>query len=181
MTMRIISRQWVPSAAVRLQEQGPDYLAPVDDADWSEGVGFLRGFFSTFRIRAGRDVWFHFPLPTPVEQDGEQLFLDSVSLLWETLDGARIGWIVAQHGGCERLPLTERLAAPPAVPEPFAPPEQWRQYYPVMDRQRTDIALRPHLLLRFGVQLCVMVSAPADADGAVRFYGAGAAFASAGA
>lgn len=177
--MAIVSRQWVPAASVRLQEQGPDYLAAVDDADWSEGIGFLRGFFSVFRIRAGRSVWFHFPLPTLVEQDGVPLFLDSVSLLWETLDGAQIDWIVAQHGGCERLPLTERLVAPPSVPEPFSPPEQWRQYYPAMARQHTDLELRPRLPLRFGVQLCVMVTAPAETDGIVRFYGAGAAFASA--
>lgn len=177
--MTIVARHWVPAAAVRLQEQGPEYLAAVDDAGWSEGVGFLRGFFSAFRIRAGRDVWFHFPLPTPVEQDCQPLLLDSISLLWETLDGAKIGWLVAQHGGCERLPLTERLVSPPAVPEPFTPPEQWRQYYPAMDRQRTDIVLTPRLPLRFGIQLCVMVSAPADRDGTVRFYGAGAAFASA--
>ncbi|WP_286130814.1 hypothetical protein [Blastomonas sp. CCH5-A3] len=32
------------------------------------------------------------------------------------------------------------------------------------------------LPLRFGVQLCVMVSAPEDRDGLVRFYGAGADF-----
>lgn len=174
--MAIVARHWVPAAAVRLQERGPDYLAAVDGAEWSEGIGFLRGFFSAFRIRAGRDLWFHFPLPTPVELDGRPLFLDSISLLWETIDGAKLGWIVVQHGGCERLPLTEPLAPPPAVPEPFTPPEEWRQYYPAMDRQRTDLDLRPRLSLQFGVQLCVMASAPADRDATVRFYGAGAAF-----
>ena len=177
--MTIIDRQWVPAAAVRLQEQGPEYLAAVDDAEWSEGVGFLRGFFSAFRIRAGKDMWFHFPLPTPVEHNGQSLSLHSVSLLWETLDGAKIDWLVVQHGGCERLPLTDRLTSPPAVPEPFSPPEQWQQYYPAMNRQLTEIALTPSLPLRFGVQICVMVSAPAEQDGIIRFYGAGAAFISA--
>ena len=176
--MRIVSRQWVPSAAVRLQEQGPDYLASVDDAEWSDGIGFLRGFFSAFRVRAGRDVWFHFPLPTLTEQNGEPLFLQGVSLLWETLDGASINWVVLQHGGCERIPLTERLALPPSKPEPFSPPEQWQQYYPAMNRQRTDLELLPPLPLRFGIQLCVMVSAPPQADATVRFYGAGTAVAS---
>ena len=51
---KIIERVWVPGAAVRAQERGPDYLAPVDDADWSDGNGFHRGFFSNFRLRAGQ-------------------------------------------------------------------------------------------------------------------------------
>lgn len=176
--MSVVARHWVPSAAVVPQERGPDYLGVVDDAAWSEGVGFHRGFFSAFRVRAGKDVWFHYPLPTPVEVGGKPLFLDSVSLLWECLDEARIGWIVVQHGGMERLPLTERLAAPPAEPAPFDPPEQWRRYYPASDRLLTELPLRPRLALRFGVQLCVMVSAPTR-DGTVRFHGAGAAFADA--
>jgi hypothetical protein len=173
--MSIVSRQWVPSGVVVPQERGPEFLGPVDGADWSEGQGFHRGFFSAFRIRAGRDVWFHFPLPTEVERDGRPLWLDSVSLLWEVGDGARIGWIVAQHGGMERLPLTERLAEPPSEPATFDPPELWKAYYPANARRLTEIALRPRLALRFGVQLCVMVSAP-ERDGLVRFYGAGAAF-----
>jgi hypothetical protein len=43
--------------------------AAVDGADWSEVHSFHRGFYSAFRIRAVKDVWFHFPLPTPVKQD----------------------------------------------------------------------------------------------------------------
>lgn len=173
--MTIVARHWVPSAAVVPQERGPEFLAAVDGADWSEGVGFHRGFFSTFRLRAGKDVWFHFPLPTLVEQGGKPLFLDTISLLWETLDGAWLSWLILQHGGMERLPLTERMTVPPARPEPFDPPELWRQYYPAADRQLTEIALTPRVPLRFGVQLCVLVSAP-EQDGTVRFYGAGAAF-----
>ena len=177
--MTIVARHWLPSAAVVPQERGPDYLGPVDDAAWSEGHGFHRGFFSAFTIRAGKDVWFHFPLPTPVEQDGKALWLDSLSLLWETDAHARIGWMVAQHGGMERLPLTERLAPPPSEPAPFDPPELWRAYYPASDRKLTELKLTPRVQLRFGVQLCVMASANADRDGLVRFYGAGAAFADA--
>lgn len=170
------TRIWLPSAAVVPQERGPDYLAAVDGAEWSEGLGFHRGFFSTFRIRAGRDVWFHFPFPTPVEEDGEDRSLTAISLLWETLDDARIGWIVVQHGGMERLPLTERLAAVSSEPVPFDPPEQWRAYVPQSARRLTELPLQSALPLRFGVQLCVMVSAP-ERDGTVRFYGAGATFA----
>jgi hypothetical protein len=173
--MGIVARHWVPSAAVVAQERGPEFLGPVDGADWSAGAGFHRGFFSAFRIKAGKDVWFHFPLPTPVELDGRGLFLASVSLLWECLEGARIGWIVAQHGGMERLPLTERMGEVPSEELPFEPPELWREYYPASARRLTELALTPRLPLRFGVQLCAMVTAP-EAEGTVRFYGAGAAF-----
>jgi hypothetical protein len=173
--MGVVQRVWVPSASVVLQERGADFVAVVDGAVWSEGVGFYRGFFTAFRIRAGKQVWFHFPIPTPTEIRGEPLFLDQVSLLWETLDDAAIGWVVLQHGGMERLPLTERLAVPASEPAPFDPPEQWREYYPAADRRLTNLPLRPRVPLQFGVQLCVMVHAPED-DGTVRFYGAGAAF-----
>ena len=173
--MGIVQRIWLPSAAVVLQERGPEFIGAVDGAEWSEGAGFHRGFFSTFRIRAGKQVWFHFPMPTPVEVGGKPLFLDEVSLLWETLDDAALGWMVLQHGGMERLPLTERLAVPASEPAPFDPPEQWREYYPASERRLTSLPLRPRLPLRFGVQLCVMIHAP-EQEGTVRFYGAGAAF-----
>lgn len=173
--MTVVSRVWLPSAAVVPQERGPDFLGVVDGADWSEGQGFHRGFFSAFRLRAGKDVWFHFPLPTPVEQDGRPLALAEVSLLWECRDGAAIGWICLQHGGMERRALTERLAEPPSVPVPHDPPAEWARYHPDGLRRLTELALDPALPLRFGVQLCVMVRAP-EADATVRFYGAGAAF-----
>lgn len=173
--MTITSRIWVPSAAVVLQERDAAFIAPVDGADWSEGAGYYRGFFSAFRVRAGKDVWFHFPLPTPVEQQGKPLYIDSVSLLWETLDDARISWIVMHHGGMDRVPLTERMGDAKSISVPFEPPELWREYYPACDRRLTELTLSPRLALQFGLQLCVMISAP-ERDGTVRFYGAGAAF-----
>ena len=174
--MTIVARQWIPAASVVPQERGPEFLAAVDGAEWSEGAGFYRGFFSAFRIRSGKDVWFHLPLPTPVEQDGRPLSLQSISLLWEVLDGARIAWMTMQHGGMERIELIPRLTSPASVPVPFEPDPEFRQYCPVTDRQLSEIALPRPLPLRFGVQLCVLITAPQDADGTVRFYGAGAAF-----
>lgn len=173
--MTIVARHWVPAAAVVPQERGPEFLAPVDGADWSEGVGFYRGFFSSFTIRAGRDVWFHFPLPTPVEQDGQQLALHSVNLLWEVLDGARINWMTVQHGGMERIELIPRLTSPDAVAVPFEPEPEFAKYCPVTNRQLSEIALPTPMPLRFGVQMCILVSAP-ETNGTVRFYGAGGAF-----
>jgi hypothetical protein len=175
----ITDRVWLPSAAVVPQERGTDYFAPVDGADWSDGFGWHRGFFSSFRLRAGKDAWFHFPLPTPTLRDGKPMALAELSLMWETVDGARISWLVLQHGGMERLPLTERLQEPPSEPVPFDPPEQWRDYYPASARRLTTLPFDPVLPLRFGLQLCVGVSAP-ERDGTIRFYGAGAGFAEVG-
>ena len=168
---------WLPAAAVVPQERGPDYLMAVDDAQWSEGIGFYRGFFSAFRIRAGRSVWFHWPFPTPVEHDGRQAFLTHVSLLWECGDGARIGWMTVQHGGMDRIELIPRLTSPAAVSVPFEPDPEFQPWCPRTDRQLSEIELARPLPLRFGVQLCVMVSAPDDVDATVRFYGAGSRFA----
>jgi len=175
--LRVIARHWLPGAAVVAQERGSEFLGPVDGAAWSEGVGFHRGFFSAFAIRPGKSVWFHWPLPTPVELDGRQVSLTGVSLLWECRDGARIDWMTVQHGGMDRIELTPRLTAPAAVPVPFEPAPEFRPWCPETDRQLSEIDLPAPLPLRFGVQLCVLVSAPEHADGLVRFYGAGAAFA----
>jgi hypothetical protein len=157
------------------QERGAEFFAAVDGAQWSEGQGFYRGFFSAFRVRQGKDVWFHWPLPTPVAMDGKHLFLSSVSLLWEVSDGARISWITVQHGGMERVELTPRLEGPASVPVPFVPAPEFAPWCPDTHRQLSEMPLPAPLPLRFGVQLCVMVSA-AEQDGTVRFYGAGADF-----
>ena len=110
-----------------------------------------------------------------MERDGQQLALASVSLLWEVLDEADLTWVVLQHGGVERIPLTERLSSPPYTNIPFVPPEQWRAYYPDMQRRLSEFAMPAPLPLRFGLQLSVGVNA-GTSDGTVRFYGAGAAF-----
>ncbi|PCD01921.1 hypothetical protein COC42_10475 [Sphingomonas spermidinifaciens] len=175
MGVKIVESVWVPSAAVVPQECGPGVFLPVDGAAWSEQAGYNRGFFSAFRLHPGRDVWFHFPIPTSVHHNGEPLACTGVSLLWETLDGASIHWVVLQHGGMERLPLTPPGTPPPSVPVPFDPPEQWREYYPATARRLTELPLAAPLRLRFGLQLSVGVSG-GDAGGTVRFYGAGADF-----
>lgn len=173
---QIVSRQWVPGAAVVPQERGPEFLGAVDGAEWSIGHGFYRGFFAAFAVMPGKDVWFHFPLPTPVVQDGRQLYLESVSFLWECSADARIGWVTVQHGGLERLALTGRMAEPASTPIPHEVAEEDRKYFPESDRRLTELALSPALPLRFGVQLCIMVSG-GQGGGTVRFHGAGAAFA----
>lgn len=174
--MRKIASQWVPSAAVQVQERGPENIAAVDDAAWSEGHGFHRGFFSAFRIRKGRDVWFHFPLPTQVESEGRQVYLQSVSLIWEAIDNAEIGWSTLQHGGFERIELTPRLENPSYTKIASEVPEAARKFYPEMNRLLSRFALEQPLPLQFGVQLCVMIRAP-EQDGTIRFYGAGGDFA----
>lgn len=173
--MGLATRIWVPSAAVVPQERGSNVFAAVDGADWSEGVGFYRGFFSAFRIRAGQTAWFHFPLPTPIEQDGQPMALAAVELLWEVLEDARISWATVQHGGMDRIELIPRLTSPAGVPVPFEPEPEFRPWCPVTNRQLSTFPLDPPLRLSFGVQLCIQVSA-GEADGTVRLYGAGASF-----
>lgn len=172
----IVARHWLPAAAVVPQERGPEFLGVVDGADWSEGIGFYRGFFASFRIRQGKSVWFHWPLPTPVEHNGTPLHLHSVSLLWDAPDGAEIGWMTVQHGGMDRIELIPRLTTPPSTPVPFKPEPEFAPWCPATDRQLSEVALPHPLPLRFGVQLCVMASAPEDQEATIRFFGAGAAF-----
>ena len=178
MGVKVVESVWLPGAAVVPQERGPDVLLPVDGADWSDQAGYNRGFFSAFRIRPGRDAWFHFPIPTSVHHNGEPLACSGVSFLWEVLDGAAIHWSVLQHGGMERMPLTPPATEPPSVAVPFDPPEQWREYYPASARRLTTFPLPQPLALRFGLQLSIGVRS-GTTGGTVRFYGAGADFVSA--
>ncbi|MBC2665470.1 hypothetical protein H7F51_08045 [Novosphingobium flavum] len=171
--MGVTSRIWVPAASVQPQERGPDYFAPVDGAPWSEGSGFYRGFFSAFRLRGGKDAWFHFPIPAIVEQDGQTLHLTELQLMWEVLDGARLSWATLQHGGMERVELIPRLTSPDSIAVPADIPAEARPWHPQCDRRLSTFTLERPLPLRFGIQLCVMASA-AETDGTVRFFGAGA-------
>jgi hypothetical protein len=169
--MGVTREIWLAPAAVQLQESGPDWLGVVDDKDWSEGGGFHRGFSSSFRVCPDRKVWFHFPFQLPAGG-----VVDQVSLLWETDEGATITWVCVHHGGMERQHLCEPNVPLAGTPEPFDPPEMWRQFYPASNRQRTDLMVAPVIDTRFGVQLCVQVDGP----GIVRFYGAGLRFTSPG-
>ena len=161
-----MSELWLPPAAVVPQEYGPDWFDSVDGMEWSRGRGFYRGFSTSFALRPGKDAWFHFPFPVVAGT-----IVERFRLLWETGGDARLGWVICHHGGAERLPLTERLAPVPGVAEPFAPPEQWRQYYPAMDRRLSDFPVPAPFPARFGLQLCVLATGGSD-GGIVRFYGA---------
>ncbi|WP_375195302.1 hypothetical protein [Sphingobium sp.] len=154
---------WLAPAAVQLQEIGPDWLDIVDEKDWTTGFGFHRGFSSSFRVRPGRQVWFHFPFQL---QSG--IRVDQASLLWETEEAARISWVCVHHGGMQRQHLCEPNVPLTGTPAPFDPPAEWRQFYPPSNRLRTDLPVEPAITTCYGMQLCVLVDGP----GIIRFYGA---------
>lgn len=160
-----MTEYWLAPAAVLPQQAGPDWLGVCDSEPWTEGRGFYRGFSSSFVIQPGRDVWFHWPF-----QVAKGSRVAGFKLLWETEGAAQIGWVVAHHGGSERLPLTERMAQLSGEAIPFEPPELWRDRYPPMNRLLSDLPLDEAFTVRFGVQLCIMVAG--NAGGIVRFYGA---------
>jgi hypothetical protein len=72
---------WVPSAAVRSQHTGGTVFDLVDDHPGSEFAGFYRGFTTSFKLRAGKDSWFHFPITTPSMIAGVRLAIERLSLL----------------------------------------------------------------------------------------------------
>ena len=168
--------QWIPSCAVVPQERGAEFIGVIDDADWSLGQGFHRGFCSSFHIRAGKAVWFHFPITTPAVVNGAPMALHELMLLWQVTDGAQLYWVTAQHGGMERMELTEAGAPIATRPEPFDVPEEMRERMAAFERRSSVFAFPEPLKLRFGVQLCVLIRCE-RAAGNVRFYGAGARFA----
>lgn len=162
---------WIPSAAVRSQHTGDTVFDVVDDHPGSEFAGFYRGFTTSFKLRAGKDSWFHFPVTTPSMIGGTALALERLSLLWETEGGASIGWVTMHHGGQTRIELSPRHTPIQGELQPARQDLHW----PAMAMRRTDWRIDPVLPVAMGIQLCIFVSA-ADAPGIVRFYGAGASF-----
>jgi hypothetical protein len=162
---------WMPSAAVRSQHTGDTVFDLVDDHPGSEFGGFYRGFTTSFKLRAGKDCWFHFPITTPSMIAGVPLALARLSLLWETQDAAVIEWVTMHHGGQTRLELSPRQTPIQGELQASRQDPRW----PAMAMRRTDWRIDPVLPVAMGIQLCIFVRA-ADAPGIVRFYGAGASF-----
>ena len=162
---------WMPSAAVRSQHWGSEFFDVVDDHPASELGGFYRGFTTSFKLRAGRDSWFHFPITTPSLIAGQPLALERLSLLWETDGTATIAWVTMHHGGQTRIELSPRNRPIDGELQSGEQDPRW----PPMAMRRTDWPIDPVLPVAMGIQLCIFVSA-GDAPGIVRFYGAGASF-----
>jgi hypothetical protein len=162
---------WIPSAAVRSQHIGDTVFDVVDDHPGSDFAGFYRGFTTSFKLRAGRDSWFHFPITTPSMIAGTPFALERLSLLWETDGAASIAWVTMHHGGRTRVELSPRNTPIEGELEAFQQDPRW----PPMAMRRSDWRIDPVLPVAMGIQLCIFASA-ANAPGVVRFYGAGASF-----
>jgi len=162
---------WAPSAAVRSQHTGDTIFDRVDDQPGSELAGFYRGFTTSFKVRAGKDSWFHFPITTPSMIAGVPLALERLSLLWEMEGAASITWVTMHHGGQTRIELSPRNTPIAGQLQAIQQDPRW----PVMAMRRSDWCIDPVLPVVMGIQLCIFVCA-ADAPGIVRFYGAGASF-----
>ena len=169
--MRHSTEIWVPSAAVRSQYTGSMVFDVVDEHPGSEVAGFYRGFTTSFKLCAGKDSWFHFPITTPSMIAGAPLAIERLSLLWETEDAASIAWVTMHHGGQTRLELSPRDTRIQGELQAIQQDLRW----PRMAMRRTDWRIDPILPVTMGVQLCIFVAAT-DAPGIVRFYGAGASF-----
>jgi hypothetical protein len=88
---------WTSSAAVRPER----YDGGLEQGTHSGGT-------SSFRIPAGQEVWFHFPIPTAWQILDTSLYLERVAVLWETDDNTEISEVVAYHGATERYPLSSK-------------------------------------------------------------------------
>lgn len=165
------SEFWAASAAIRAQDIGPDFFAPIDDHPGSEISGFYRGFTTSFRLKAGRNTWFHCPLPTPTLLNDTEISLSRVSLLWDQEDGAQLSWITLHHGGANRIELTERAKAVTGeVHTEFTTPHGLK-----IRTLRADFPIASPLRTGMGLQLCIHGEA-LDTAGTLRFFGAGALF-----
>lgn len=157
--MAKIAEVWVPAFAVRFQHSGPSTLP----GQWAQERPKHSGFSCNFALEAGELAWLHFPVATPVMLPNVgPLYLDEVSILWATKGGARLSWATIHHGGSERHELM-----------------------PCFDHrsgshltglgEENKFVIRPRLEARFGVQICVLVTAT-DAAGEISLAGAGASF-----
>lgn len=155
-----VTRIWAPGNIARNQQAGPEFLLPFEEKPLSEQYGFAGGFATSFKVAAGKDIWVHFPFQAPVSLPGaRELYLAETYLLFETKNGAEIGWVTVHHGGVQRIELTPRLKLLTGC------------HVDGLDEVNT-FKLTPRMKLSFGVQMCVFVRAP-QTDGEISFYGAG--------
>ena len=162
-----VANIWIAGCAVRHQEAGPEYLRPVNNhrtgafQSWPIEQGFHNGFNSIYRIAPGRDVWFHFAIPTPVSLAGiRPLYLDHTVILWSVAEGVVIQCVATIHRGAGRFVLSDRVQTGEHLDGPDS-----ENVYP----------LKPRLRMDFGLQLSILARA-VEQEGEVRFVGAGASF-----
>lgn len=155
-----IARIWAPANIARNQQAGPEFLLPFEEKPLSDQYGFAGGFATSFKLAAGKEIWVHFPFQTPTMLPGApDIYLAQASLLFETKNGAEIGWVTVHHGGVQRVELTPRLKI--LTGRHIDGPDDVNTF-----------PVRPRIRLSFGIQMCVFVRAP-ETDGEISFYGAG--------
>ena len=162
---------WASSAAVRAQDTGPEFFEIVDEHPGSDYAGFHRGFTTSYRLRAGRGTWFHFPLPTPALIASAPTALRRITLLWDADEHARITWVTVHIGGATRVELSPRATEVHGnVDSESETPHGLK-----IRTLRTEFELEPAVPITMGVQVCIYAEA-ADQAGVIRYYGAGATF-----
>ena len=88
---------WTSSAAVRPES----YTGGLEQGIHQNGT-------STFTIPAGKEVWFHFPIPTAWQILDTSLYLERVAVLFETDDNTEVSEVMATHGATESYSLSKR-------------------------------------------------------------------------
>jgi len=159
---------------------GPLLNLEVPQHDYQDVVGFREGFGVQFRGKRDRDVWFHFPVPTPSVSDQDAVEWSPhpkvirVFVLWRTSDGAVIEYVDAWDGGRAQLLHSGRLSLEGDWSGTDAAEGGWhRKVQP--DKNRFEI--KPAADVYYGLGISVNVRFASDSDnGIVHFMGAGADF-----
>lgn len=77
----------------------PGPLTHVNGVPWSDVLGLPQGFGKTYRGKAGSNVWFHAPVPTPVHIVGQLVTIDDVFLSINLGGGASLISLHCWDGG----------------------------------------------------------------------------------
>jgi len=65
----------------------PGPLTDVAGAHWTNIIGLAQGWGRTYRGKSGQGVWFHAPIPTPVQRLGNRVRLQDVFVMLKTDSG----------------------------------------------------------------------------------------------
>lgn len=157
-----------------------DYELHIPQHDYQDIVGFRTGDGVQFRGKRDRDVWFHFPVPTPttgeIEDIGAHPQVLSVSVLWQTTNGAVLQHLHAWDGARARIFQQNDLnvsgdftGTDEAEPNP-----SWHRK---LLRHKNYFVMDPPMDIFYGLGISANIRFASDSDnGVVRFTGAGAAF-----
>jgi hypothetical protein len=145
--------------------------------DYQDIVGFRTGSGVQFRGKSGRDVWFHFPIPSPSSAGSENstfaLVAQRARLMWSSRGGTRLQSLHVWDGARARVLTLDGLNLAGDFSGRDNPQRPF--FHPFLSPNETDFELEAEIF--YGLGISVLIAFPVGSeDGVIEFNSAGARF-----